>query len=342
MRQRPSTSTTYRVVNDYAGDATRVGAYAAARLDRRPRRSRCCPACASTDWTLTDRYHCLAVAAGGCGASSSAHAAARRDRPLPAVPAVSSRSSARGARRICSRSRRSISTSASSRRSAAAARVQVTVYDREERDMLRRPGAETRLVDGRLRARLRGGAVREPRSTASSRGVEVMLQRLDSSGFSGWISYSYGRNRYRDVVTGESLLGRSRSAPHAEPLRALSAVAAHQRQRQAARRQQLSGARLLTRGRRPVLRRPTCATELRLPSFARLDLRANRTFTWADAAADAVRRSHQRPQPRERPLSSPVNQQPRRSRRAGCSSRCCRSSRQPGCCSSSDRAWERP
>ena len=80
------------------------------------------------------------------------------------------------------------------------ARVQVTVYDREEKDFLRRAGAETRLVDGRLVPASRTARY-ENRVEGSSRGIEMMLQRLDANGFSGWVSYSYGRNRYHDTVS---------------------------------------------------------------------------------------------------------------------------------------------
>ena len=80
------------------------------------------------------------------------------------------------------------------------ARVQVTLYDREEKDFLRRAGAETRLVAGRLVPASRTGRYAN-RIEGSSRGIEMMLQRLDANGFSGWISYLYGRNRYRDTVS---------------------------------------------------------------------------------------------------------------------------------------------
>ena len=35
----------------------------------------------------------------------------------------------------------------------------------------------------------------------------MMLQRLDANSFSGWISYSYGRNRYHDTVSQETYWG---------------------------------------------------------------------------------------------------------------------------------------
>ena len=86
------------------------------------------------------------------------------------------------------------------------ARLQVTVYDREEQDFLRRAGAEPRLVDGRFVPGSRTARY-ENRVEGSSRGIEMMLQRLDANGFSGWLSYSYGRNRYRDTASGERYWG---------------------------------------------------------------------------------------------------------------------------------------
>jgi hypothetical protein len=159
-------------------------------------------------------------------------------------------------------------------------RVQVAVYNREERDMLRRAGAETKVVDGRL---VRGATAAryENRLNGHARGVEVMVQRLDSRAVSGWVSYSYGRNRYTDAVTGESFWGDldqrhtfnvyglyrvSPSTSVSGKLRMGSNFPAPGYFREADGRYFISEAR----------------NELRLPSFARLDLRANRSFTWSE------------------------------------------------------------
>ena len=107
-----------------------------------------------------------------------------------------------------------------------------------------------------------------------------MVQRLDSSAFSGWISYSYGRNRYRDVVTGETfwgdldqrhtmnLYGLYRLSPRTSvsgKLRVGSNFPAPGYYTEADGRYFISDLR----------------NDVRLPSFARLDLRANRTFAWS-------------------------------------------------------------
>jgi TonB dependent receptor len=159
------------------------------------------------------------------------------------------------------------------------ARVQVAIYDREERDFIRRPGAESRIVDGVL---VRGSisAKYENRLDGHSRGIELLVQRLDANGFSGWISYAYGRNRYRDTTTEEIFWG-DLDQRHTMNLYALYRLSP---------RMSVSG-KLRMGSNFPA---PGYYTEsggrfflgperndVRLPSFARLDVRANRTFTWS-------------------------------------------------------------
>jgi outer membrane receptor protein involved in Fe transport len=91
------------------------------------------------------------------------------------------------------------------------ARWQVTVYRREEQDLLRRDLSEPRVdpdepfpvghpgTDGRpiWRNALDG----------TTHGVEFLIQRRSNAGVTGWVSYSYGVNRYTDQLTGESFDG---------------------------------------------------------------------------------------------------------------------------------------
>jgi outer membrane receptor protein involved in Fe transport len=82
---------------------------------------------------------------------------------------------------------------------------QATFYDRDERDMIRLENAEPRLVNGVIPF---PGPIRFANAlTGSSRGVELSLARLDPNGLSGWISYAYGRAKYDDAITGESYWG---------------------------------------------------------------------------------------------------------------------------------------
>jgi hypothetical protein len=158
-------------------------------------------------------------------------------------------------------------------------RWQVTVYDREEHDFMRRPAAETRVVDGRL---LRGIATApyENRLEGYSRGVELLVQRRNPNGLSGWISYAYGRNRYRDVVTGERFWG-DLDQRHTFNLYGFYRLSD---------RMSVSG-KLRLGSNFPVpgyfVERngayfvDDVRNEVRLPLYARLDVRANRTYNWS-------------------------------------------------------------
>lgn len=89
----------------------------------------------------------------------------------------------------------------------ASMRWQVTFYNREERDLLRQVGFEERLLpDGGI-----AGIVRDaPWITALdgyARGVELLVQRRAPTGLTGWLSYTYGVNRYDDRITHESFDG---------------------------------------------------------------------------------------------------------------------------------------
>src|SRR4029077_11533549 len=88
-------------------------------------------------------------------------------------------------------------------RIAESMRWQVTVFDREEAGIFHRPGADTRLVGGRV---VRGStsAPYEASLDGYARGVEWLLQRKSATGLSGWLSYAYGVARYDDTLTGES------------------------------------------------------------------------------------------------------------------------------------------
>jgi hypothetical protein len=158
-------------------------------------------------------------------------------------------------------------------------RVGIAAFDREERDFVRRPGGETRIEDGRL---VRGSptAPYESRLEGHARGVELLLQRRDPNGVSGWLAYSYGENRYTDVVSGERFWG------DLDQRHALNAYVSY--------RFSTSwnlGAKLRIGSNFPIpgyYREQDGVyfigehrNEERLPVYSRLDIRASRTFTWA-------------------------------------------------------------
>src|SRR4029079_6453970 len=82
-------------------------------------------------------------------------------------------------------------------------RWQDTVFDMEESGFFRRPGAETRLINGRV---VRGAvtAPYENELNGYARGVELLIQRRSPRGLSGWLAYSYGRTHRTDELTHES------------------------------------------------------------------------------------------------------------------------------------------
>jgi len=165
-------------------------------------------------------------------------------------------------------------------------RATVTGYDREERDMLRQPRNDTRLVT------LPSGATFI--STADftskffnelngySRGVEFLVQRMTTGrGVSGSIAYAYGLNRYDDFLTHERYWGDS------DQRHTFNAYAVYTHSdRTSLVFKMRAGSNF------PI---PGYYTEhpdgtffigpdrntARLPVYARLDVRGNRTFTWS-------------------------------------------------------------
>jgi len=157
-------------------------------------------------------------------------------------------------------------------------RWQVTFYNREERDVVRLPGSELRVEGDRL--------VPESRTSrwinaldGYSRGVELMLQRRSSSGLSGWFSYSYGVNRYHDYTTGESFDG-DFDQRHTVNAYALYRVT----NRFSLATKLRTGSNFPAVGyweqRGEDIFVSSTRNGLRVPVYARLDIRANRTFNY--------------------------------------------------------------
>ena len=112
-----------------------------------------------------------------------------------------------------------------------------------------------------------------------ARGVELLVQRRSNSGLSGWLSYSYGVNRYHDRTTGETFDGDydQRHTFNAYGLYRLT------------NRFSLAG-KLRVGSNTPAIGYweqrdgaeyvSSVRNELRLPVYSRLDVRANRAFNW--------------------------------------------------------------
>ncbi len=161
-------------------------------------------------------------------------------------------------------------------------RLTATVYDREEDQMLRQFGNETRVVNGRVVRRLASSKY-ENRLDGFARGVELMVQRtVARAGISGWFSYAYSRNRYMDVVSHESFWGDN------DQRHTLNAYAMY---RHSDRVSFVTKLRVGSNFPIPGYYAKESGTDVyqlsdvrngaRLPVYARLDLRANRAFDWS-------------------------------------------------------------
>jgi outer membrane cobalamin receptor len=158
------------------------------------------------------------------------------------------------------------------------ARWQLTFYNREERDVLRLPQSELRLVDGRL-APVSLTAPWINTLEGYARGVELLVQRRSNSGLSGWVSYSYGVNRYHDRTTGESFDGdydQRHTFNSAGLYRLTNRFSLAGKLRIGSNTPAIGYWEQRNGGEFVAAARNT----LRLPTYARLDLRANRTFNW--------------------------------------------------------------
>lgn len=265
---------TYRVTNDYDGSATRSGGYAQLRVSGD--RFTVVPGARIDHWTLNGETTASPWVQGELKLSSSftARGGAGVYRQFPDFEQVIGTLGNPDA----TSERAQQFDLGFEQRIGAATRWQVTVYDRQEDGFLRRIGSETRLVNGRV---VRGASTAPYRASLEgyARGVELLVQRKSPNGLAGWVSYSYGRNRYHDRITGESFWGdqdqhhtlnlylfyrKSDRASFSGKVRAGSNIPApgYYAER--------NGSYFVSDTRNNV----------RLPYYSRIDLRANRTHAW--------------------------------------------------------------
>jgi len=77
-------------------------------------------------------------------------------------------------------------------------RLRLEFYDRQDRDLLASPLLDPRiLMDGTLFNSVATAPLRNS-ERGYSRGVQIFVQRRTANGFTGWISYAYGRNIVSD------------------------------------------------------------------------------------------------------------------------------------------------
>jgi hypothetical protein len=157
-------------------------------------------------------------------------------------------------------------------------RWQMTVYDREDRDLVRLPDAENRVVNNTFAT----ASLTSRYANAldgHARGLEWLVQRQTPNGFSGWASYALGFVRYRDRTTGESFWG---DFDQRHTINVYGNYRKSDRVSFSARFR--AGSNFPTAGywteRDGVYYQSTERNTLRIPSYSRLDVRMNRTFTW--------------------------------------------------------------
>ena len=264
------------VLNDYRADARRYGGYARARIDA-GNRVVISPGARLDHWSLTDQT------TGSPWIQSEVtlpvrlvlRAGAGVYQQFPDFQQVVGAFGGAGLG-----PERSIHADVSvEHRFSPSLRAQIAVYHRGDRDVIRRPGADTHLVAGRV---VRGSTTAryETRLDGYARGVELVVQRSSPSGLSGWFSYAFGQNRYEDRVTSEAFWG------DLDQRHTLNAYAFYRfSPRFSASAKYRSGSNFpipgyfAREGESYVVGEERNA--LRLPVYGRLDLRANRTFSWS-------------------------------------------------------------
>ncbi len=265
----------YRTINDFHGRATRSGGYAQVRFTAGP--LTLIPGARADHWTLTDQTTTSPWLQGEWQLS---HAMFIRGgtgiyRQFPDFEQVIGTFGLPDA----GAQRAEQYDLGFEHRIGTALRWQATIFDREESGFFRRPGAETRLVNGRV---VRGvvTAPYENGLEGYARGVELLVQRRSSKGLSGWLAYSYGRTHRTDTVTHESYWS-DLDQRHAVNLYLsfrisdrtnVSAKIRSGTNVPAPGYYDQQGSDYFVSSRRNTLR---------LPTYSRVDLRANRTFNWS-------------------------------------------------------------
>jgi hypothetical protein len=155
---------------------------------------------------------------------------------------------------------------------------QVSFYRRDDDRFLRREQSEYRLVNGGIVLPSVDGPWRNA-LTGESSGVELMLQRTIGQGLSGWLSYAYGHTTYRDELTGETFDGDfdQRHTVNAWIQYALSSRTSVSTKLRIGSNFPMTGYWQEKNG---VIFVGEQRNEIRVPTYARLDVRANRVFNY--------------------------------------------------------------
>lgn len=157
-------------------------------------------------------------------------------------------------------------------------RLQVTSFARDDRNLVR-PMGEDRVVGGRRVASTPFYVVAS-RLDGRARGVDVLLQRRATRGLTGWIAYTWAHTTYNDIVSGEHFDGDNdqRHTFNVFLLQRLSFRSSASAKLRLGSNVPLVG---YFAGTTDALTIAETRNQVRLPWYVRLDLRANRTFTFA-------------------------------------------------------------
>jgi len=276
FRQRFSGSLgRFRTINDFHDQATRSGAYAQLRFTAGP--FTVVPGVRADHWTLTRETTASPWVQADWKLSNTAsiRGGAGIYRQFPEFEQVIGSLGLPGAQAL----RADQYDLGFEQRIGASLRWQATVFDREETGFFRRPAAENRLVNGRVVR----GVVTAPYQDGLdgfARGVELLVQRRSPRGVSGWLSYSYGRVRHTDRHTGETYwsdLDQRHAVNLYVSLRVSDRTSVSAKIRAGT---NVPAPGYYAREGSGYVVSPSRNT-LRLPTYSRVDLRANRTFNWS-------------------------------------------------------------
>jgi len=156
--------------------------------------------------------------------------------------------------------------------------VQVTPFLREERDILR-PIGEDRAVNG---VRVAGTVFPTLANhvDGQAKGVDLLVQRRATRGLTGWLAYTWAHTTHDDQVTGERFDGDydQRHTINVFLLQRLSYRSTASAKLRLGSNVPLTG---YFTGTTDALKLSDTRNQVRLPWYVRLDLRANRTFTFS-------------------------------------------------------------
>ena len=160
-----------------------------------------------------------------------------------------------------------------------AMRFQITAFHRTESDLLRNVGEARLANEGQTRFLESIFPIFQQSLEGTTTGLDLIFKRWSNSGAHGWIGYTWAHTQHRDTTTGEQFDG---DFDQRHTLNAVVQVRLSYRL--------MAGAKLRVGSNFPIagyfeadandmLWLSSMRNRVRLPTYARLDLRGSRTFT---------------------------------------------------------------